>query len=90
MYRLVVTLEFERRFRDLPADIKRKVIKQEKYLREHPLHPSLRCEKLEPKDREVWSFRVDRTYRVLFRCLDDRQILLLTVGQHDWIYRLKF
>ncbi len=35
-------------------------------LRQNRRHPSLHTELLEPKDQLVYSFRLDRKYRVLF------------------------
>jgi len=49
-------------------------------------HPSLHTEKLEPKHKNIWSFRVDRNYRVIFTIPDKETILLLDIGSHD-IYR---
>jgi plasmid maintenance system killer protein len=53
-----------------------------------PTHPSLRIEKLRPRDRDAWSFRLNRGYRTVFRFLEDGRVLLLAVGQHEKIYRM--
>ncbi|OGG49751.1 hypothetical protein A3C18_01040 [Candidatus Kaiserbacteria bacterium RIFCSPHIGHO2_02_FULL_54_11b] len=90
MIELIITDEFAERYRALPASIQRKLEKQERLFRENPFHPSLHTEKLEPRARQYWSFRVDRTYRVLFRFLDGQTVALITVGTHDWVYRLHF
>ena len=79
--------EFVKRFTRLPVTIKKRAIKQEKLFRENPLYPSLHTEKLKPKKREVWSFRVDRQYRIIFRYTTDNTVIFLTVGEHDWIYK---
>lgn len=89
MFSIIVTEEFEKRFRDLPKNIQKKLIKQESFLRENPLHPSLHTEKLQPKIKEYWSFRVDKSYRVLFRFTKKDELILITVGTHDWVYRIK-
>ncbi len=89
MFSIIVTDEFEKRFLDLPARIQKKLIKQEKLLKENPLHPSLHTEKLQPKTKEYWSFRVDKSYRVLFRFTEKDELLFITVGTHDWVYRIK-
>ena len=86
---IVVTKEFEKRFENLPAAFQKRAQKQEILFRKNPFHPSLHTEKLEPKTREVWSFRIDKSYRILFRFLDGSKVLFLTVGPHDWIYRIK-
>jgi len=61
-----LTDEFVRRYKLLPKSIQKKAEKQERLFRQNPFHPSLHTEKLEPKGKQVWSFRVDRSYRVLF------------------------
>lgn len=82
--------EFVRRYQLLPVSIQKKAEKQEKLFRENPFHPSLHTEKLEPKGKQVWSFRIDRSYRVLFRFTDHQKVIFLTVGPHDWIYKIAF
>lgn len=90
MVEIFVTAEFENHYQNLSSVLKRKAEKQERIFCENPFHPSLHTEKLEPKEREVWSFRIDRNYRVIFRFLDGGKVLFLTVGPHDWVYRLRF
>ena len=87
---VLVTEEFKRRYGDLSIILQQKAEKQEKLSRKNPFHPSLNTEKLEPKGREIWSIRVDRKYRIVFRFVDGKTALFLTVGPHDWIYKLKF
>ena len=68
-----------------------KAEKQENLFCKNPFHPSLHTEKLEPKGRQVWSFRIDKNYRIVFRFLEEKdKVLLLTIGPHSWIYKLKF
>lgn len=88
--RIILTAEFVRRYYNLSENIQRKAEKQEKNFRENPFHPSLHTEKLEPRRKEVWSIRVDRRYRIVFRFIDGDTALFLTVGPHDWIYQLRF
>lgn len=88
--RIILTAEFVSRYDNLPEKIKIKAEKQEKYFRDNPFHPSLHTEKLEPHRKDVWSIRVDRRYRIAFRFIDGNTVLFLTVGPHDWIYKLKF
>lgn len=90
MIEVFVTAEFQKRYQDLPIGVQRKTEKQEKLFRQNPLHPSLHAEKLEPKSKQVWSFRIDKKYRIFFRFINGNEVLFLTVGPHDWIYKLKF
>jgi mRNA-degrading endonuclease RelE of RelBE toxin-antitoxin system len=90
MIEIFVTEEFQKRYRELPKIIQRKAEKQEKIFRQNPFHPSLHTEKLEPKGKEVWSFRIDKRYRIIFRFINGNKVRFLTVGPHDWIYKLNF
>jgi len=90
MIEVVVTQEFVGRYQRLPTAIQTKAEKQERLFRINPFHPSLHTEKLEPKRRQVWSLRIDRKYRIIFRFLERNKVLFLTVGPHDWIYKIKF
>lgn len=87
---ILITEEFEKRYNCLTVTIKKKAEKQEKLFKANPFYPSLHTEKLEPKGRQVWSFRIDRSYRIIFRFVDKDTVLFLTVGSHDWIYKIKF
>ena len=90
LFDLVVTNEFISQYQKLPGSIQKRAEKQEAIFQENPFHPSLHTEKLEPKGRQVWSFRIDKKYRIIFRFLSGKQVLLLAVGPHDWVYRINF
>lgn len=90
MLQIIVTAEFIKRYKLLPAAIRLMAEKQEKLFRVNPFYPSLHTEKLEPKNKQVWSFRIDKRYRIIFRFLDRERVLFLTVGPHSWIYRISF
>ena len=47
-------------------DLERKWRKAKKLFEQNRSHPSLNTELLEPKARGIYSFRLDRKYRVLF------------------------
>lgn len=84
---VLLTRRFQRRFRELPQGIRRKTVRHIEYFRTNPSHPSLHIEKLQPAQLGVWSFRVDRGYRIVFRFDGAGNAILLTVGQHDQSYR---
>lgn len=90
MVEVVVSDEFERRYSRLSPALKTKAEKQERLFRSNPFHPSLHTEKLEPRGKQVWSFRIDKSYRVAFRFIAGTKVLFLTVGPHDWVYRFRF
>jgi len=86
-----ITQEFQNRYGNLPVLIKKKAEKQEQLFKQNPFHPSLNTEKLSPKQKEIWSFRVDKKYRIFFRFYPNgKKVLLLTIGPHDWIYKWRF
>ena len=90
MIEVFITAEFERRYDMLPKLVQKKAAKQERLFRQNPFHPSLNTEKLEPKAKEVWSFRIDKKYRIFFRFINGNRVRFLTCGPHDWIYKIKF
>jgi len=90
MIEIFTSEEFEKRYQKLPFVVKKRAEKQEAIFRQNPFHPSLHTEKIEPRGKQVWSFRIDKRYRVFFRFINGNKVLFLTVGSHDWIYRLKF
>lgn len=87
MLTIIYSEEFGRHYRSLPVAIQKKSERREKLFRNNPFYPSLHTEKLHPRDREVWSFRIDENYRILFRFKDSNTVYFLTVGPHHWIYR---
>ncbi len=88
MPEITITKEFKERYEKLPSSIQKKAEKQEKFFRKNPFHPSLHTEKLEPKEKQVWSFRIDKTYRIIFRFIDGNKTVFLTIGTHDWVYKI--
>ena len=90
MFQVTVTLEFSKRYKQLPLTIQKKTEKQERLFRQNPFYPSLNTEKLEPRGKQIWSFRVDRKFRVLFRFAENNTVIFLTIGPHDWIYKIAF
>ena len=87
---IFLTKEFKENFSCLEKQIQKQAEKQIAIFKNNPFYPSLHTEKLVPKSREVWSFRIDIKYRIIFRFLNDNTVAFLTVGPHDWIYKIKF
>lgn len=80
------TEEFRQRYQELPIAIKKKAERKAALFREYPFSPTLQTEKLSPKQLEVWSFRIDREYRIIFRFRDAQSAYFLTCGHHNWVY----
>lgn len=81
MIELSTTTTFDRLFRNLPKHIQRKAATKTDLFVRNPFHPSLRTEKLHPKHHEVWSFRVDRAYRIIFAFISADHAELRYIGQ---------
>ncbi|MGE3153234.1 MAG: hypothetical protein AB7G48_03485 [Nitrospiraceae bacterium] len=86
MIEIATTATFDRLFDNLPTSIQRKAASKTDLFKRNPFHPSLHTEKLHPKHHEVWSFRVDRAYRVIFKFVGPSQAELRYIGHHHPIY----
>lgn len=86
MLELSTTATFEKLFKKLPKTIQQKAATKTDLFRANPFHPSLHTEKLHPKQHEVWSFRVDRAHRIIFKFLGPDQVELRYIGHHHSIY----
>lgn len=62
--------------------LRRKWNKQRHLLEQNWRHPSLNTELLEPKDLHIYSFRLDRKYRVIFVFIDDATIEVVNITKH--------
>lgn len=84
---IIYAPEFAKRYQDLHISIQKKAERRGKIFHQSPFNPSLKTEKLEPKDKEYWNFRIDKDYRILFRFSSGGEMIFLTRGHHNWIYR---
>lgn len=63
--------------------LSKKFTKQLSLFISSPYHPSLHVELLEPKVHGIYSFRIDRKFRVLFFFRKDKQLVeILAVTMH--------
>jgi addiction module RelE/StbE family toxin len=53
---------------------------------QNPFDPKLRTHKLTGKLKGLWSFSVSYDCRVIFRFINDRDVLLIDIGSHDEVY----
>jgi addiction module RelE/StbE family toxin len=51
-----------------------------------PKHPSLQTHKLSGKMKDLWSFSIDKSIRVVFHFEEDGSVLLESIGTHDEVY----
>lgn len=60
----------------------KKLNKQIQFLEEKFNHPSLNTEKLEPKELNVYSFRIDSKYRAIFGITEIGEIEIIDINDH--------
>lgn len=86
MIEFSTTATFDKLFKKLPQAIQRKAVKKTEQFKNNPFHLSLRTEKLHPKHHEVWSFRVDKVYRIIFKFTVKNHAEFRYIGHHHSIY----
>jgi Txe/YoeB family toxin of Txe-Axe toxin-antitoxin module len=63
-------------------NLEKKYERAKKLFKQDPLYPSLNTELLEPKDRLIYSFRLDRKYRAIFIYLENDVIEIIALTNH--------
>jgi len=63
-------------------NLAKKYKKAKSFFEKDPLYSSLNTELLEPKDRLMYSFRLDRKYRAIFIYIDDNMIEIIVFTNH--------
>mgnify|MGYP001569112472 CR=1 FL=1 len=85
-----MNIEYSRGFLKSASRLSKRIIetadRKEALFRGDPFHPGLETHKLHGKDKDAWSFSVDRRYRIKFSFLENNRVLFLDIGLHD-IYR---
>jgi len=62
--------------------LRKKWDKQKRLFEQNWRHPSLNTELMEPKDLQIYSFRLDRKYRAVFVFVDDDTVEVIEVNLH--------
>ena len=88
--RFQTTETFDKLFQRLGQKIQIKAAKKTDLFKKNPFHPSLRVEKLHPKKFNVWSFRIDKVYRIVFRFVEKDLVEFMFIGHHNEIYDYSF
>lgn len=63
-------------------NLTKKYTKSKNLFENDPFYPSLNTELLEPKDRLIYSFRLDKKYRAIFIYIDTNTIEIITFTNH--------
>ena len=77
---------FDKLFAKLPKKIQVKAALKTQLFKTNLFHPSLKTEKLNPKSYDVWSFRVDLHYRIVFKFTARDLVEFRFIGHHNDIY----
>ena len=75
--------DFIRQCKRLPRTIIERAVKKEQVFRKNPLHPSLRLHQLRGAWSGYWSLSITLQYRIIFRRMDNGDILFISIGNHD-------
>jgi mRNA interferase RelE/StbE len=82
MPKIEFTKTFEKLYRDLHPDIKRKTQKALRLLAEDPRSPSLRSKPIKGIPG-IYEARVDQNYLLTYERLPDDVLLIRVMGPHD-------
>ncbi|MBI5186121.1 MAG: type II toxin-antitoxin system YoeB family toxin [Nitrospinae bacterium] len=63
-------------------NLEKKFEKQIRFFEKNPFHPSLKTELLEPRKMRIWSFRIDKKYRVIFIFHEKDSVEIIDVNDH--------
>jgi len=74
---------FDKKFHKLPKRAVEKALSREQIFRHDPFDPRLKTHKLHGRDQTLWSFYINRSYRIKFIFISPSEILFLDVGTHN-------
>lgn len=89
MIKLVWDEKFKRNASKLfkkDVNFKKKFIEKIKLFEIDPFNPLLKTHKLSGKLQEYWSFRVNYDIRLIFKFINENEVLLIEIGTHDEVY----
>ena len=89
-FRLVFTAQYEKRaahFLKRHPDLEKQYLKTLQLLELNPYHPSLRLHALSRRLQGLHSVSINLSYRITLELLiQDEEIILVNVGDHDVVY----
>ena len=77
------TPHFERSFVKLPRSIQELAVIKDNWFRLNAFDPRLKTHALKGKLKGLWSYSINRDYRVLFEFLSSAEILYHDIGTHN-------
>jgi len=89
MVNLVWDQAFKRKYKKiftLNIELKKSFWEAISIFSQNPFDHKLRTHKLTGKLKGLWSFSVSYDCRVIFRFINDHDVLLIDIGSHDEVY----
>lgn len=86
MVEIYTTATFDKLYRKLPKNIQKKATIKTKAFQKDPFSTVLKTEKLTPKKYNIWSFRIDLDYRIVFVFFKNDRVEFRFIGHHNKIY----
>jgi len=86
IHKVSVTARFERSFAKLPHSVQELSEIKEGWFRLNAFDPRLKTHSLKGKLKGLWSYSINRDYRILFEFLGSTEVLYHDIGTHD-VYR---
>ena len=68
------------------ADKQIKILESISLFMEDPYHAKLRTHKLTGQLKELWSFSVEYDLRIIFYFVNDNEVILEDIGNHNEVY----
>lgn len=80
--RIEFSTRYVRSLKKLSEEVKREAREKEIIFRQNPLDSRLKTHKLSGKFKGYWSYSVNYKNRVIFRFINDREVLFFNIGLH--------
>ena len=81
-----ISLDFKKSYGRLPHNIQTLADKKDIWFRENPFDQRLKTHKLKGELLDFWAYSVNYQYRILFRFLDNNEVIYYDIGTHE-VYR---
>ena len=89
MVNLIWGSSFKRAYKKMTVanpELKAKISQAPETFTDNHLSPPLITHKLSGKLKGLWAFVIAYDCRVIFRFLDNQNVLLIDIGKHDEVY----
>lgn len=86
MLKFSTTKKFDKQLRRLDEKIQNIFTEKLEYFLENPKYSSLNTEKLQSN---LYSFRVTKNFRVIFKYQETKEVLLIFIAKHDIYKKIK-